>query len=108
MRVKENPVYVWIFSLIIAIEIWQILKKIKFVWWGKCPKISSTKLSDKVTYANTVCHSFKYFKQQVHEKQNLRQNSMEWSVEMLRHLPFIKIPVEYMNFEISLRVPACA
>ena len=61
--------------------------------YGKCPKISNTKVSDKMTYVNsadpdqtapkglirvyTVCHSTKYFKQQVHKKQNLDQNGME-------------------------------
>ena len=57
--------------------------------YGKCPKISFTKV-DKMAYTNsedpdqtapasgavwsgsyTVCHSTKYFKKQLHKKQNL-------------------------------------
>ena len=53
-------------------------------------KFSNTKMSDKMAYANsvdpdqsslirvyTVCHSAKYFKKQLHKKQNLGQNSLE-------------------------------
>ena len=59
----------------------------------KCPKNSNTKVSDKMTYANSadpdqtapegavwsgsVCHSTKYFKKQVHKKHNLGQSSRE-------------------------------
>ena len=59
--------------------------------YSKCPKISNTKVSDKMTYANsavlyqrsslirvyTVCHSTMYFQKQLHKKQNLGQNSTE-------------------------------
>ena len=64
--------------------------------YGKCPKISNTKVSDKMTYANKQCkprsgssfrsslikiynvkQSTKHFKQQVHKKQNLGQNKTE-------------------------------
>ena len=57
--------------------------------YGKCPKNSNTKVSDKMTYANSadpdqtapdvyiVCHSTKYFKKPVHKKHNLGQNSRE-------------------------------
>ena len=62
--------------------------------YGKCPKISNIKVSEKMTYANSadphqtapegglirvyiVCHSTKYFKKQLHKKQILGQNSME-------------------------------
>ena len=56
---------------------------------GKCPKISYTKVSDKMAYANSAdpdqtaleravqsgstlfCHFTKYFKKQLHKKQNL-------------------------------------
>ena len=56
----------------------------QIVSYGKCPKISNTKVSDKMTYANSVepdqtadvCHSTK-FKKLLHKKQNLGQNSME-------------------------------
>ena len=65
------------------------------VVYGKCIKISYTKVSDKMAYANsadpdqtapersslirvyTVCHSTKYFKKELHKKQNLGQKSME-------------------------------
>ena len=32
----------------------------------------------------TACHSTKYFQQQVHDKQNLGQTSMEYSVQNFR------------------------
>ena len=75
--------------------------------YGKCPKILNTKLPYKMAYVNradteqtaleqsdqdlvliyTVCHSTKYFKQQVNEKQNLGQNSMVYKVlKILGHL----------------------
>ena len=54
--------------------------------YGKCPKISNTKVSDKTPHANTAapdqsahsdqglhCHSTKHFKKQLHKKQNLSQ-----------------------------------
>ena len=50
---------------------------------GKCPKNWQTKVSDKMAYANsvdpdqTVCHPIKYFKKQLHKKQNLDQKIME-------------------------------
>ena len=60
--------------------------------YGKCPKISYTKVPDEMAYANsadtdqtapcnlirvyTVCHSTKYFKKQVYKKQNLSIKSM--------------------------------
>ena len=48
---------------------------------GKCPKIPYTKVSDKMAYANSadpdqtapVCISIKYFKKELHKKQNLVQ-----------------------------------
>ena len=62
---------------------------------GKCPKISNTKVSDKMTYTNsadpdqtapeeayTVCNCTQYFKKQLHKKQNLGQNCMELSVQI--------------------------
>ena len=59
----------------------------------KCPKISYSKVVDRTAYANsadpdqtatrssrikvyTVCHSTKYFKKQLHKKQNLGPKSM--------------------------------
>ena len=63
--------------------------------YGKCPKILNTKVSDKMTYANsvdpdqtapegsslirvyTVCHSTKYSMKQLHKKQNLGQNNIK-------------------------------
>ena len=55
------------------------------VFYGKYPKNSNTKASDKMTYANsvdpdqvyTVCHSTKYLKKLLHKKQNLSQKSVE-------------------------------
>ena len=63
--------------------------------YSKYLKISITKVSDKMTYANsadpdqtdqdfTVCHSTKYFKTLLLKKQNLGQNSMELSVRNFR------------------------
>ena len=60
----------------------------------KYPKVSYTKVSDKMVYANSVdpdqtaprsslirvytaCHSTMYFKKQLHKKQNLGQKVME-------------------------------
>ena len=56
--------------------------------YRKCPKISFTKLSDKMAHANrsdwsslfriyTVCHSTKQFKEYMHNMQTLSQKSME-------------------------------
>ena len=52
--------------------------------YGKFPKISNTKVHDKMTYARSslirvysVCHSTKYFKKRLHKKETLGQNSME-------------------------------
>ena len=56
---------------------------------SKCPIILYTKSSDKIAYANsvdpesslirvyTVCPSTKYFKKELHKKQNLIQKCME-------------------------------
>ena len=62
--------------------------------YAKCPQISYTKVSDEIAYSYsadpdqtaprsslirvyTVCHSNKYFKKQLHKKQNLGQKSMK-------------------------------
>ena len=63
--------------------------------YGKCPKITNTKVSDKMIYANSADQDqtapegavwsgstlfaipLKYFKEQLHKKRNLGQNSME-------------------------------
>ena len=58
--------------------------------YGKCPKIVYTKVSDKMAYANsadpdqtalievcTVYHSTKYFKKELHKKQNLGKKMYE-------------------------------
>ena len=67
-------------------------------------KLSYTKLSDKMSYANiadsdqtasegslvrvyTVCHSTKYFKKQLHKKQDLGKKIWNKVLEILGHSP---------------------
>ena len=60
----------------------------------KCPKILYTKVSEnwhiqtvqaqlRLLRVYTVCHSTKYFKKQLHKKQNLGHKSMKQSVQNL-------------------------
>ena len=56
-------------------------------WYSKCPKISYTKVADKMANANsadqdqTVCHSAKYFKK---HKQTLVKKIRELSARNFR------------------------
>ena len=37
----------------------------------------------------TVCHFTKYFKKELHKKQNLGQKGIEYNVRNLGHLPYV-------------------
>ena len=54
---SKNPVSMDIYSSVFTGALW-IAKDPRFRWtekaYGKCPKISYTKVSDKISYANSV------------------------------------------------------
>ena len=73
IQLKIIQAFIYLFIFIFP---WKLMLCVHFLY-GKCPKISYTKKSDKMAYANSAdpdqnapkyVHSIKYFKKQLHKK----------------------------------------